>query len=477
MVKNKEKKEEVLDSDKDGLSDYEEENIYFTDPLNFDTDGDGISDGDEVMMGLNPNGPGRLVDFFVPHGGNDYKPNSLHPKRLVFHVLAAVFIKLLIFVFAAAFPIEAWLTPDVILEQSRKIVSLTNKIREDKGLVILKENSKLNQAAFAKAGDMLLNQYFEHTSPTKIGLSSWLNQLRYDYLSAGENLAMGFNDASEVVNAWTKSKTHYANLIDPDYREIGVGMVSGPFKKEETTLVAQYFGVPSQRELSARQAEKIVAPINIKKTSLVSNISVEPGVVAGNTIKADSANINENTENIDKTPPSVDQNRTKLIVDDSAGKDKLIIKAEVYLSPDTKKSEIYFQDNRLELKRDETDLNKWTGQQIVFLNNQTDNNAPIVLPSLLAEDYYGNAAKTDIRLENVYPNGLSLFDKYLFFKNHRSRTMESLFDISSFYYKALLVFLAISLLLSIFIEIKKQHPHIIFTTLGVMSLLTLLIIF
>lgn len=476
MVKNKGKKQ-TFDSDKDGLSDYEETNVYFTDPLNFDTDGDGISDGDEVMMGLNPNGPGKLVDFFVPHAGNNYKPNSLHPKRLAFHVLAAVFIKLLIFIFAVAFPIEAWLTPDVILEQSRKIISLTNEIREDKGLAILKENVKLNQAALTKAGDMLLNQYFEHISPTKIGLSSWLDQFRYDYLSAGENLAMGFNDASEVVDAWTKSKTHYANLIDPDYREIGVGMVSGPFKEEETTLVAQYFGVPSQKELSARQAEKIVTPIIVKKTSLASSVSVESGVVAGNTIEAVLPNTDDMAENIDKTPPSVDQNRTKLTVDDSAGKDKLIVRAEAYLSPDTKMAEIYFQDNRLELKRDETDLNKWAGQQIVFLSNQAENGAPIVLPGLLAEDYYGNAAKTDIRLENVRPNGLSLFDKYLFFRNHQSRTMESLFDISSFYYKTLLIFLAISLLLNIFIEIKRQHPHIIFTTLGVMSLLTLLIIF
>lgn len=473
MAKNKGKKQ-AFDSDKDGLSDYEEVSVYFTDPLNFDTDGDGISDGDEVMMGMNPNGPGKLVDFFVPHGGNNYKPKSLHPKRLAFHVLAAVSIKLLIFIFAAAFPIEAWLTPDVIMEQSQKIISLTNKIREDKGLAILKENSKLNQAAFAKASDMLLNQYFEHISPTKIGLSSWLDQSGYDYLFAGENLAMGFNDASEVVDAWTKSKTHYANLVDSDYREIGVGMVSGPFEEEETTLVAQYFGVPSQKELSTRQTEKVVMPTIVKKISLTSDVSVEPGVVAGNTIQADSA---EDTENIDKTPPAVDQNRTKLTVDDSAGKDKLIIRVEAYLSPDAKSSEIYFQDNRLELKKDETDLNKWTGQQIVFLSNPADSNAPIILPSLSAEDYYGNAAKTDIRLENVRPNGLSLFDKYLFFRNHQSRTMESLFDISSFYYKALLVFLAISLLLNIFIEIKRQHPHIIFSTLGAMSLLTLLIIF
>jgi hypothetical protein len=49
-----------IDSDNDGLTDWEEINIYFTDPFNPDTDGDGFLDGDEVQNGYNPNGPGLL---------------------------------------------------------------------------------------------------------------------------------------------------------------------------------------------------------------------------------------------------------------------------------------------------------------------------------------------------------------------------------------------------------------------------------
>lgn len=52
------------DTDGDGLFDYEEVNIYNTDPLNPDTDGDGYSDGEEVENGFNPAGEGRL--FEVP---------------------------------------------------------------------------------------------------------------------------------------------------------------------------------------------------------------------------------------------------------------------------------------------------------------------------------------------------------------------------------------------------------------------------
>ena len=42
------------DTDGDGLTDYEEVRIYGTDPLNPDTDGDGYLDGEEVLSGHDP---------------------------------------------------------------------------------------------------------------------------------------------------------------------------------------------------------------------------------------------------------------------------------------------------------------------------------------------------------------------------------------------------------------------------------------
>jgi len=48
------------DTDGDGLSDGDEVKIWHTDPLNPDTDGDGYSDGNEVKNGFNPLGSGKL---------------------------------------------------------------------------------------------------------------------------------------------------------------------------------------------------------------------------------------------------------------------------------------------------------------------------------------------------------------------------------------------------------------------------------
>ncbi len=43
-----------LDSDDDGISDYDEVNLFKTDPSNPDTDGDGVWDGIEITRGFNP---------------------------------------------------------------------------------------------------------------------------------------------------------------------------------------------------------------------------------------------------------------------------------------------------------------------------------------------------------------------------------------------------------------------------------------
>ena len=58
---------EAVDTDGDGLSDWDELNIYNTNATNPDTDGDGVSDGDEVNNGTDPLDP----DCKSPTGWKD----------------------------------------------------------------------------------------------------------------------------------------------------------------------------------------------------------------------------------------------------------------------------------------------------------------------------------------------------------------------------------------------------------------------
>lgn len=52
----------MADTDGDGLSDGDEALIWHTNPLNPDTDGDGYPDGTEVRNGYSPLGPGKLFN-------------------------------------------------------------------------------------------------------------------------------------------------------------------------------------------------------------------------------------------------------------------------------------------------------------------------------------------------------------------------------------------------------------------------------
>ncbi|MFA6410786.1 MAG: CAP domain-containing protein [Candidatus Buchananbacteria bacterium] len=264
-----------LDSDKDGLSDYEEINIFGTDPSNADTDNDGIGDGQDLHSGFNPRNY-SLKNLFIPWAGNQYQPHFLKPKRLAFYSFSAVLIKLIIVSFVFFVPITAFLTPDILTQESKKVIELTNKVRTSLALNPLKESSRLDQAALGKAQDMLLQQYFAHVGPDQKNLTDWLAASGYRYDIAGENLALGFANASDVVDAWTKSKTHYANIIDPDFSEIGVGMISGVYSEKDTTLVAQYFGSPRPTAVEDKVTATITQPQTVPKTTAVAPKPAEP---------------------------------------------------------------------------------------------------------------------------------------------------------------------------------------------------------
>ncbi len=66
---------QIYDTDMDGLSDGDEVLLWHTDPLNPDSDGDSYKDGDEVRNGYNPLGPGKLFNNF-PVASSSLKSTS-----------------------------------------------------------------------------------------------------------------------------------------------------------------------------------------------------------------------------------------------------------------------------------------------------------------------------------------------------------------------------------------------------------------
>jgi uncharacterized protein YkwD len=120
-----------------------------------------------------------------------------------------------------------------------------NQERTSRGLQKLTIDPDLTSAASLKSKDMLNRNYFEHFA---FGLSPWdfIHNAGYNYLYAGENLAMDFNTSEGMVSAWMNSPAHRDNILNPDFRETGIGIIKGEFsedgKARTTTMVTDMFG-------------------------------------------------------------------------------------------------------------------------------------------------------------------------------------------------------------------------------------------
>ncbi|MDO8604682.1 MAG: CAP domain-containing protein [bacterium] len=150
------------------------------------------------------------------------------------------------------------------------IIEHTNIERaQNGGLSPLTENYLLDRDAQMKVDDMFAKQYFEHVSPSGVGPSDLAQAVGYGYVVVGENLALGdFNGDLGVVTAWMNSPGHRANILKPQYREIGVAVGRGMYEGRMTWLAVQSFGVP----LSACPSSdaNLKAQIDANNTSITS---------------------------------------------------------------------------------------------------------------------------------------------------------------------------------------------------------------
>lgn len=130
-------------------------------------------------------------------------------------------------------------------ENNSGILLYTNNEREDAGLASLQANKILDKIASLRADDLFANQYFEHESPTGNSAFELAENIHYEYLLIGENLALGdFGGDKGIVAAWMDSPGHRANILNNRYTELGVAVKEGIYKGEETIIAVQVFGLP-----------------------------------------------------------------------------------------------------------------------------------------------------------------------------------------------------------------------------------------
>jgi len=128
---------------------------------------------------------------------------------------------------------------------SAEIISLTKSERSSNGLPALITNTKLNDAAMARAQHMIDNDYFSHIAPDGKTFSDFLTEEGYTIFHAAENLASGYSTSAELINAWMNSPSHRDNILDSRFYEIGVAVLDGKLLGADTNVIVAMYGAES----------------------------------------------------------------------------------------------------------------------------------------------------------------------------------------------------------------------------------------
>jgi uncharacterized protein YkwD len=134
------------------------------------------------------------------------------------------------------------------------VLDQLNQIRTQHGLVPLKISAPLTASADQHSSEMAADGYFAHNSADGTvfwkRIQKWYAGTGYGYWSVGENLLWSSPDvdAPGALQLWMNSPEHRANILDPNWREIGVSAVHvaaapGTYKGLEVTIITTDFGV------------------------------------------------------------------------------------------------------------------------------------------------------------------------------------------------------------------------------------------
>lgn len=192
----------------------------------------------------------KLIHLLIPRQSNNHKAKILHSSSLI--VIAVLMI-----ILQGIINYLPDLKPGILGYASSiskdEVVKLTNQKRLEAGLSQLTLNNSLSNAAQAKGNDMIVKDYWAHVAPDGTQPWKFFSNFGYKYKYAGENLARDFSNANDAMDAWMNSPTHKENILNPKYKEIGIGVIEGDLAGSDTTIIVQFFG--------ATYADKITQPV------------------------------------------------------------------------------------------------------------------------------------------------------------------------------------------------------------------------
>ena len=121
------------------------------------------------------------------------------------------------------------------------MLTLINKERQGQGLDPLTMNSSLSSAARLHSQDMINRNFFNHVNPDGLTPGDRARNAGYNFIALAENIC-GNSSIDAGHSSLMGSSSHRVNILNPNYKEVGIGIVDGgPYGK----MITQLFGTQS----------------------------------------------------------------------------------------------------------------------------------------------------------------------------------------------------------------------------------------
>lgn len=102
---------------------------------------------------------------------------------------------------------------------AEEVLYYCNIERQKVGIAPLEIDEYVCECADIRAEEIV--EYFSHTRPDGISCFTILRGVPYN--TCGENIAAGRSSAEATVDQWMNSDGHRANILNPDFKKLGVG--------------------------------------------------------------------------------------------------------------------------------------------------------------------------------------------------------------------------------------------------------------
>lgn len=95
-------------------------------------------------------------------------------------------------------------------------------------------DDRIEESALVHSLDMAENQYFDHIAPDGSNAGDRLIDAGYQPDAWGENILVGLENISVVLENWIESPSHCDVIMHPNLEELGVGMARGNYQGRST---------------------------------------------------------------------------------------------------------------------------------------------------------------------------------------------------------------------------------------------------